>query len=334
MAGFFSLGGGRETSQEQHHQETTNHHNPESNWFFYRNHDQELPAYKGFELWQQQQQQDEQQNYQIRNPIINPLQDLYPTSAIGLGVGPTATDHGASRSAAFIMMRSSGAGISCQDCGNQAKKDCQHMRCRTCCKSRGLQCQTHVRSTWVPAAKRREKQQQIASLQQQEHRDNNNPKRQKDDPSGSSLVCTRLPSNTAGLEVGNFPSKVNSTAVFHRVRMSSIEENEDQIAYQTAVNIGGHIFKGILYDQGLESQYNMNATTGDSSSGGEPVVPHQHKLIGTVTSAATSNAAAGGGAAVAAGEGSHFLEHSIYSAPLINTFMAAGTHFFPPPARS
>ncbi|OIT26857.1 PREDICTED: protein SHI RELATED SEQUENCE 1-like [Nicotiana attenuata] len=328
MAGFFSLGGGgRETSQEQHHQETSNHHNPENNWFLYRNHDQELPAYKGFELWQQQQ--DEQQNYQIRNPIINPLQDLYPTSAIGLGVGPTATDHGASRSAAFVMMSSSGGGISCQDCGNQAKKDCQHMRCRTCCKSRGFQCQTHVRSTWVPAAKRREKQ------QQQEHRDNN-PKRLKDDPSGSSLVCTRLPSNTAGLEVGNYPSKVNSTAVFHRVRMSSIEETEDQIAYQTAVNIGGHIFKGILYDQGLESQYNnMNATTGDSSTGGtEPVVPHQHNLIGTATSAATSNAAASGGGAAAAAEGSHFLEHSLYSAPLINSFMAAGTQFFPPPARS
>jgi LRP1 type putative zinc finger protein len=24
---------------------------------------------------------------------------------------------------------------SCQDCGNNAKKDCTHMRCRTCCQS-------------------------------------------------------------------------------------------------------------------------------------------------------------------------------------------------------
>jgi LRP1 type putative zinc finger protein len=60
--------------------------------------------------------------------------------------------------------RGSGAGsISCQDCGNQAKKDCVHMRCRTCCKSRGFDCPTHVKSTWVPAARRRERQQQIAA---------------------------------------------------------------------------------------------------------------------------------------------------------------------------
>ncbi|OAY64334.1 Protein SHI RELATED SEQUENCE 5 [Ananas comosus] len=57
----------------------------------------------------------------------------------------------------------SGAGIglggsssTCQDCGNQAKKDCTHRRCRTCCKSRGFDCSTHVQSTWVPAARRRE----------------------------------------------------------------------------------------------------------------------------------------------------------------------------------
>ncbi|KAJ8558337.1 hypothetical protein K7X08_005103 [Anisodus acutangulus] len=209
---------------------------------------------------------------------------------------------------------SGSGGISCQDCGNQAKKDCQHMRCRTCCKSRGFQCSTHVKSTWVTAAKRRERQ-QLASFQQQE---DNNPKRQKDDPiSGSSLVCTR---NNTGLEVGNFPSKVNSTAVFQRVRMSSIEENEDQTAYQAAVNIGGHIFKGILYDQG--DQYNYMNAAGYNSSDGN-AAPHQHNLIGatgTTTSAADA----------AAAEGSNFQEPSLYSSPLINTFMA-GTQFFPTP---
>jgi len=46
--------------------------------------------------------------------------------------------------------------ISCQECGNQAKKGCTHGRCRTCCKSNGLHCPTHVRSTWIPIAKRRE----------------------------------------------------------------------------------------------------------------------------------------------------------------------------------
>lgn len=66
----------------------------------------------------------------------------------------------------FVAMSSqgrSGGGnesINCEDCGNQAKKDCEHMRCRTCCKSRGFPCQTHVKSTWVPAARRRERLQQ------------------------------------------------------------------------------------------------------------------------------------------------------------------------------
>lgn len=45
----------------------------------------------------------------------------------------------------------------CRDCGNKAKKDCTYRRCRTCCKSRGYGCATHVRSTWVPAARRRER---------------------------------------------------------------------------------------------------------------------------------------------------------------------------------
>ncbi|WOL03587.1 protein SHI RELATED SEQUENCE 1 [Canna indica] len=34
---------------------------------------------------------------------------------------------------------SGGGGMSCQDCDNQANKDCSHMRCRTCYKSRGFQ---------------------------------------------------------------------------------------------------------------------------------------------------------------------------------------------------
>ncbi|KAK4361495.1 hypothetical protein RND71_020447 [Anisodus tanguticus] len=317
MAEFFLIGGGgrEETSiQEHHHQETTSTHN----WFLYKNHDQELPTYKGFELWQQQQQTQppdhgEEQNYQIiRNPIINPF---------GFDIGPSHDHHHHgpnSRSAAkFMMMRSSinsaSGGISCQDCGNQAKKDCQHMRCRTCCNSRGFQCSTHVKSTWVPAAKRRERQQQLASLHQQE---DNNPKRQKDDPiSGSSLVCTRnntgkVPSNlipplllllpiVLSCRGGARKSITNSDKgtdqenlrMSHLNVMNSIEDSEDQIAYQAAVNIGGHIFKGILYDQG-DHEYNYLNAAGDSSFGGDPA-PHQHNLIGAagIAVSAVENAA-------------------------------------------
>lgn len=43
----------------------------------------------------------------------------------------------------------------CEECGNQAKKDCTYMRCRSCCRNRGFECQTHVKSTWVPVSTRR-----------------------------------------------------------------------------------------------------------------------------------------------------------------------------------
>lgn len=49
-----------------------------------------------------------------------------------------------------------------------------------------------------------------------------------------------------------------------------MDETEDQIAYQAAVNIGGHVFKGILYDQGPESHY----MGGDTSSGGDTSFSH------------------------------------------------------------
>ena len=73
-------------------------------------------------------------NFDPGNPNFLPSPS---TSAMGCGGGGTTT---------------------CQDCGNQAKKDCSHRRCRTCCRSRGFDCSTHVKSTWVPAARRRERQ--------------------------------------------------------------------------------------------------------------------------------------------------------------------------------
>ncbi|KAL6993493.1 hypothetical protein U1Q18_011609 [Sarracenia purpurea var. burkii] len=358
MAGFFSLdGGGRPSgtnnNQEQQPQQSSGNTNPNPNppnvinpesWFLYRNED---ISFKGFELWQQQQHHhhhhhhnQEHQHIQRQN---HQLQDLY-SSAGGLAVGPSRSAINladeSSRSAAFVMMRSGGAaaggggggGISCQDCGNQAKKDCAHMRCRTCCKSRGFQCQTHVKSTWVPAAKRRERQQQLATLQQQQqqqeqhqlqqqHREH--PKRLRDNPTASSLVCTRLPTNASGLEVGNFPAEVDSQAVFRCVRVSSIDDADDQYAYQTAVNIGGHVFKGILYDQGPEAQY----MAGESSSGTASGLNLMGAATATANSAVTTTAA--GGAATVGSPAAAFLDPSLYPPPL-NTFIS-GTQFFLPP---
>ncbi|KAL3637448.1 hypothetical protein CASFOL_018616 [Castilleja foliolosa] len=349
MAGFFSLSGGlgigggggggdRGTAaagannNRNPDQESTSHNNPSSeinpeSWFLYRN-DQET-QYKGFELWQPPPPEN---NFLHRGGVgsLNPLQDLY-ASAGGLAVGPSRdsvfhiSDNQSPRSS-FLMMRSSGGGgISCQDCGNQAKKDCTHMRCRTCCKSRGFQCQTHVKSTWVPAAKRRERQQQLATIQQQpgeqsqrrETTERDIGKRQRENPNSNSLVCTRIPTNTSGLELGHFPSELSSEAVFRCVRVGAIDDAEDQFAYQTAVNVCGHVFKGILYDQGTESQ----VAAGETSSGGGSVSAGAAQQLNLITggsaAAATSSAAA------------PFLDTSLYPAP-INSFIA-GTQFFPPP---
>ncbi|XWS29244.1 hypothetical protein CRYUN_Cryun24cG0011700 [Craigia yunnanensis] len=334
MAGFFSLGGRGSNSLEDQQNNPPIEIPPES-WFWYKNED--IPC-KGFELWQQQELF--QRHNSSNNPQDQQQQDLY-SSAAGLGVGPSrssinVSDDSSSRSALMMMTSSgSGGGMSCQDCGNQAKKDCLHMRCRTCCKSGGFDCQTHVKSTWVPASKRREREQQLAALQQQQQQQlqlrGQNPKRQRENPASSSLACTRLPTNASGLELGNFPAEVSSQAVFRCVRVSSTEDADDQYAYRTAVNIGGHVFKGILYDQGPETGYNM-AAAGESSFGGvQPlnlIAAGPTAATNTVTIAA--NASDGSVTAAASSSTAAFLDSSsLYATPL-NIFMA-GTQFFPNP---
>lgn len=122
-----------------------------------------------------------------------------------------------------------------------------------------------------------------------------------------------------GLELGNFPSEVSAEAVFRCVRVSAIEDAEDQYAYQTAVNISGHVFKGILYDQGTEAQY---MAAGETSSGSVGI--QQLNLIAGASAAATSAADTS-----TAAPPSPYLDPSLFPAPL-NSFMA-GTQFFPPP---
>nr|GMC59871.1 protein SHI RELATED SEQUENCE 1-like [Ipomoea batatas] len=139
--------------------------------------------------------------------------------------------------------------------------------------------------------------------------------------------------NISCQDCGNQAKKVSLNAAFQCVRMRSVDDSEDQYAYQTAVNIGGHVFKGILYDEGPESQY---MTAGESSSGGgsgSAGLHTQHNLLSsgaaaTATSAATTSAS-GGTTAAAEGGQAAFFDPSLYPAPL-STFMA-GTQFFPPP---
>lgn len=115
-----------------------------------------------------------------------------------------------------------------------------------------------------------------------------------------------------GLELSQFPSEVNSPAVFRCVRVSAVEDSDEQYAYQTAVNIGGHLFKGILYDQGPENRY----ATGGESSQQLNLITAAPTMTTTATTPTTTNPSAA-------------IDPSFYPPPL-NAFMA-GTQFFPPP---
>ncbi|KAK9141229.1 hypothetical protein Scep_010910 [Stephania cephalantha] len=144
--------------------------------------------------------------------------------------------------------------------------------------------------------------------------------RQRDSGAGTAtsnaLASTRLPNPTSGLELANFPPELNSPATFRCVRVSSMYDADDQYAYQTAVNIGGHVFKGILYDQGLD----QHSHRGEGSSGGGGGGVSRNLIAG-----GSSSSGGGGGSTTAA-----MLDpSSIYPTPL-NAFMA-GTQFFPHP---
>ncbi|MED6118372.1 hypothetical protein PIB30_002079 [Stylosanthes scabra] len=342
MAGFFSLGGrgatgphsnnNKEEEEERVVEKHHHHHHNNSSLFLFRNNEEVYNNKGGFEIWPQPYHQNQG------------LSNYY-----SFGVGPSSRRNNndnsnnnsndedvsfcvsdeSTRFGLTVMRSSSGGGggtasggVNCQDCGNQAKKDCAHLRCRTCCKSRGFQCQTHVKSTWVPAAKRRERQQQLAALQQQQLRSDTCSKRHRDTHHQQALDSLPCPPpvptiTTTGLELGQFPSEVSSSAVFRCVKVSAIDSPDEQYAYQTAVNIGGHLFKGILYDQGPQGPYTTAIVAEPSSGPAEPHHQHQQQQLSLITAATTTTA------------GNPFEPSSLYPAPL-NAFMA-GTQFFPPP---
>ncbi|XP_047324968.1 protein SHI RELATED SEQUENCE 1-like [Impatiens glandulifera] len=144
---------------------------------------------------------------------------------------------------------SSSSSSRCQECGNQSKKDCEYMRCRTCCKSRGFQCATHIKSTWIPLSLRRPRQPNFFQHSNLETQQSALPVPKRTKPFNLSSSTN---SSGTGMQSGDqFPAEANLMATFRCVRMMSSEDNVvEQCAYQTAVNIGGHVFKGVLYDQG------------------------------------------------------------------------------------
>lgn len=50
------------------------------------------------------------------------------------------------------------------------------------------------------------------------------------------------------------PGQVRAPAVFKCVRVTAVEDGEDEYAYQAVVKINGHVFKGFLYDQGVDGR--------------------------------------------------------------------------------
>ncbi|XP_039013048.1 protein LATERAL ROOT PRIMORDIUM 1-like [Hibiscus syriacus] len=163
----------------------------------------------------------------------------------------------------------SSSGATCQDCGNQAKKDCSHRRCRTCCKSRGFDCPTHVKSTWVPAARRRERQLMTAAATTVGGGSSGSTSGAKKPRLVTSQTTTTSHTSTSNTTPRSFdtssshqdagfkeslPGQVRAPAVFKCVRVTAVDDGDDEYAYQAVVKIGSRVFKGFLYDQGIEGR--------------------------------------------------------------------------------
>lgn len=124
-----------------------------------------------------------------------------------------------------------------------------------------------------------------------------------------------------GLEVGqHFPLEVNSPAVFRCVRVTGVDDADEEFAYQTSVHIAGHVFKGILYDHGPEEGHSGGVARYSAAGGGESSGAAHHQQQFSLMSAT---------AATTTGNPSTLIDPSLFPAPL-NAFMA-GTQFFPPP---
>ncbi|KAK7343112.1 hypothetical protein VNO80_26075 [Phaseolus coccineus] len=159
----------------------------------------------------------------------------------------------------------------CQDCGNRAKRDCSYKRCRTCCKGRGFDCNTHVKSTWVPASLRRSGGNSGSDGNGDGDGDGGASKRLRTIGSSKNAAATSLSSTSNATPTKSFsldtsscqqdagfkqslPRHVRAPAVFRCHRVSAIGSGEDEIAYLATVHISGHVFKGFLYDHGADAR--------------------------------------------------------------------------------
>ncbi|WVY99895.1 hypothetical protein V8G54_025965 [Vigna mungo] len=154
----------------------------------------------------------------------------------------------------------------CQDCGNRAKKDCIFRRCRTCCKGRGYDCSTHVKSTWVPSIRRREREMVVApaggvgggSKRPRAIVGSSQNATATSHSSNSNATTPKSLATISSHQDASFkqslPGHVRAPAVFKCHRVSAIGNGEDEFAYLATVHISGHVFKGFLYDHGVDGK--------------------------------------------------------------------------------
>jgi LRP1 type putative zinc finger protein len=82
-------------------------------------------------------------------------------------------------------------------------------------------------------------------------------------------VCTSIVTKSPPVSSskGGLPPEVRAQALFKCVRLMGVEDGENEFAYQATVKIGGHIFKGVLYDQGVDNGQAAAAAPSPSALG-------------------------------------------------------------------
>lgn len=112
-----------------------------------------------------------------------------------------------------------------------------------------------------------------------------------------------------------FPREVSSEAVFRCVRLGPVDQAEAEVAYQTAVSIGGHVFKGILHDVGPEAL---------AVAGGGGASEYHFRLTGDRSSPSTAAA----GEAGSGGGGNIIVSSAVVMDPYPTPGPFGGAHFF------
>ena len=92
---------------------------------------------------------------------------------------------------------------------------------------------------------------------------------------------------------------MRAPAVFKCVRVTAVDDEEGEYAYQAVVKIGGHVFKGFLYDQGVEPRdgfpniSELHLGGGGGGSGGRNGASSSSPILDPSDVYASSSAAGG-----------------------------------------